>query len=460
MRGRGYEVVAMLLLAGLLAGAVACRGEEPEVAQGTAIAIAPTAIATKTGQLVPEPTATPAPTLIPTIAPTPSPTRAPEPAPTPTLIPTPTHTPVPLSALDAATLADLNARTHSGRTHLHNAVIHGDNLRVEALIDAGADVNMADIEGYTPLHDAVRFSNIEAARALIEAGANINASADRDGYTPLHEVSRGHEIPGAHIAIADTVQILVAAGANMNATDDQRKTVLHRLPRAYRSIGGRGLTKSIQEVRSDMEFALHMLIAAGADVNIRDQNGETPLHAAVEYRIPVDIVQAMIDAGADVNTHTDADVPVIVTAIWVGHEDVVLILLDAGATVDYPEIFEEMLFRVVWNNLSKLIAPLVAVGADLNMVSVPYVATPLEIAAQEGHTETVLALIEAGADPNAVGGDYFTSPLQIAARKEYAEMALGLIAAGADASLQTADGKTAADLAAEHGYDELATLLR
>ena len=330
---------------------------------------------------------------------------------------------------------------------------------MEALIEAGADVNMADGEGYTPLHEAVRFGNIEAARALIEAGANINASAERDGYTPLHEVSRGHEIPGAHIAIADTVLLLVAAGADVNATDDQGKTVLHRLPRAYRYPGGGDLTKSIQEVRADMESALRMLIDAGADVNVRDQDGATPLHAAVEYGIPVDIVQAMIDAGADVNTHTDADVPVIVTAIWVAHEDAALALLDADATVDYPEIFEEMLFRVVWNNLSKLVAPLVAVGADPNMLSVPYDATPLKIAAQEGHTETVVALIAAGADVNASSEGGYTA-LHIAARNGHTESARALLDAGGDASMQTADGKTAADLAAENGHSELAGLLR
>jgi len=112
---------------------------------------------------------------------------------------------------------------------LNRAVFHGHVRLVECLIELGADVNQPLAEtGETPLHAAVcksgdeRFDTI--VRRLVEAGADPNCATQpgvtteafmRDvrtrGETPLHRA--------AAFASANVIQTLVAAGARLDARD-------------------------------------------------------------------------------------------------------------------------------------------------------------------------------------------------------------------------------------------------
>jgi ankyrin repeat protein len=105
--------------------------------------------------------------------------------------------------------ADVNA---GSRTPLHAAVINGHDACVRMLLSAGADPNVTDNAGITPLHYAIFRGN--AVWELIAAGADVNAGS----WTPLH--SAAHE--GSEVF----VQMLVAAGSNPNAVDDEGRTPL------------------------------------------------------------------------------------------------------------------------------------------------------------------------------------------------------------------------------------------
>ena len=73
------------------------------------------------------------------------------------------------------------------------------------------------------------------------------------------------------------------------------------------------------------------LLAAGADVGARDNEGNTPLHEA-SMEGHMDVVRALLAAGADVNARNDSygDTP-LHGASCHGHMDVVRALLAAGA---------------------------------------------------------------------------------------------------------------------------------
>ena len=117
---------------------------------------------------------------------------------------------------------------------------------------------------------------------------------------------------------------------------------------------------------------LNRLIKAGANVNVTDEEGETPLFGAA-YEGHTDAVIALLEAGAYVNAvgvGSFSSATPLHKAANEGHTDAVIALLKAGADVN-------------------------ATDEDGN--------TPLHWAAYFGHTDAVVALLKAGADVNATG---------------------------------------------------------
>ena len=108
----------------------------------------------------------------------------------------------------------------AGDMPLHVAVSYGHPKIVKLLLDAGAKVEAPDSYGWMPLHLAA-FCGDDAAtqeivRLLLEAKAEVDVVTESGGVTPLIAAcDRGH---------ADTVKLLVAAGANLHARDGDGKS--------------------------------------------------------------------------------------------------------------------------------------------------------------------------------------------------------------------------------------------
>jgi ankyrin repeat protein len=99
-------------------------------------------------------------------------------------------------------------------------------------------------------------------------------------------------------------------------------------------------------------------------------------------------------------------------------------------------------------------------GADANAVArnTELEVAPLHSAAAGGHDSIVKLLVEHGADPNARQRGGFV-PLHAAAQNGDRASVEALLEHGADKTAATDDGKTAAQLAAAAGHDDLAELL-
>lgn len=115
--------------------------------------------------------------------------------------------------------------------------------------------------GDTALHMAAAAFHRPAAESLIEHGAVCRAR-NRRGAEPLHYAAdANHWQPAAQ---KDTIEYLLAAGADPNALDKSGVSPLHRA------------------VRTRASDAVRALLAGGADVSARNRNGSTPLHLAVQ----------------------------------------------------------------------------------------------------------------------------------------------------------------------------------
>jgi hypothetical protein len=118
----------------------------------------------------------------------------------------------------------------------------------------------------TPLHLAAAGYRVNIAKALIKAGANPNSSANHRKGTPLHYASDGvagspEWNPGLQVKM---IELLVKAGAEINAQDKNGATPLHRA------------------VRTRCAKAVEILLKRGADPTLKNKPGSTPFHLAVQ----------------------------------------------------------------------------------------------------------------------------------------------------------------------------------
>jgi ankyrin repeat protein len=102
-------------------------------------------------------------------------------------------------------------------TPLLGAAMRGDNAMVEFLISRDADPNL-DVTD-TPLNRAVINNHAETVKLLLAKGAKVN-HADEDMMTPLHYAA------SVHYGDTDVVDALLAAKADRNARNKDKKTPL------------------------------------------------------------------------------------------------------------------------------------------------------------------------------------------------------------------------------------------
>ena len=300
-------------------------------------------------------------------------------------------------ALLAGAGGDPNSRAKkNGATPLYQALSSKiDAKAVSALLDAGADPDLHGEGGRTALHQAVggnawdNGADLEIVRALIAAGADVNAR-DEDGLPPLFLAAMNkNSIP--------VINALIEAGADpkerITVNGVSGLTLLHAatandgngpLVAALLSEGqnpdvqtNNGFTPMFAAIRgNDESVVLNLLLQAGADVNARNDEGESPLHVAAR-RLKPGLVRTLLEAGANPNRtnlgghtalHNASAHPVITGWSTTKHEETVRTLLRAGA--------------------------------DLNATT-ERGFTPLHIAANSFNPVAVEILLDTGADPNA-----------------------------------------------------------
>ncbi len=175
----------------------------------------------------------------------------------------------------------VNSHDVRGLTPLSYGAIYGNRAIIEALINYGADPNASDNYGNTPLMQAAMNNHPDIVELLVDYGAKVNyrGSLRINNFKILGGSALMAAVAGGNL---ESVQQLVAMGADLEAPDDSGKTAL-----CHAAIAGR------------LAIA-HYLIAAGAHLDPRDEFGRTPLMFAVIHFHP-QMVKLLIAAGANVH---------------------------------------------------------------------------------------------------------------------------------------------------------------
>ena len=170
------------------------------------------------------------------------------------------------------------------------------------------------------------------------------------------------------------------------------------------------------------------LLGDGADPDIaRELAGATPLLVAAQEG-ELEIAQALIDAGADLDRGSDSDLTPLLIASDRGHADVVDLLIQSGANVLVARADNYTALHVAtYRQHLPVIELLLAAGSPRNPSESGW--SPLTYAAQDGFDDGGSLLLKAGADPDGPGDG--PSPLYLAAQNGHETFVALLLDAGA-----------------------------
>ena len=253
----------------------------------------------------------------------------------------------------------------------------------------------------------------------------------------------------------EAVKQHLAAGTDVNAKDDDGYTPLdYAVPagkeetadllRKHGGISGAEDSIHVAAIMGKIE-AVKQHLAAGADVNAKHMNGSTPLHWAA-WEGHMEVVELLIAKGADVNAKNNKSITPLDAAITRSHTEIADLLRKHGGKTG-----EEL------KAAGKPTAP-VAEAASPEPPTAKAPDISIHQAAYDGNIEAVKQHLAAGTDVNAKA-DGGVTPLHGAAAGGQNEIAELLIAEGADVNAKDENGSTPLHLAAWKGHFETAELL-
>jgi ankyrin repeat protein len=216
--------------------------------------------------------------------------------------------------------ADVNDALPDGASALVVAAHSGHGRLAAFLLDTGANPNGAAV-GYTALHAAVLRSDLELVKALLAHGASPNAQLTKG--TPVRRNSQDFELPKTLIGATpyllaakflepDIMRVLAAAGADTllamkdGATPLMAASGLGIVAPAQdekRGTDRRGLAildGGIAEPESRVLETVTAALTLGSDINAVNPAGDSALHVASAQGYDT-VVRLLVERGADLN---------------------------------------------------------------------------------------------------------------------------------------------------------------
>ena len=346
--------------------------------------------------------------------------------------------------------ADQNIEDENGNSWIHYAVREDCRKVLQSIVDKGADVNGTNKKNITPLMLASVKGNIDAVNVLLRAGADQTIE-DANGYTWIHYAVVGD-------CRKDVLQSIVDLGAKVNAKTKQYTTAL-----------------MLASSKGNID-AINILLSAGADHAIADADGDSCIHYAVRGDCRKEVLQSIVDKGADVNATNNKNITPLMLASTKGNVDAVNLLLSAGAdqTIEDDTGYTWIHYAVFGDCRKEVLQSIVDLGAKVN-AKTKQNTTALMLASRKGNIDAINVLLSAqgvqaiedingnswihyavlgdcskevlqsiidqGADVNATNKQNAT-PLMLASKKGNVDVMNVLLSAGANMALKSMCGNT------------------
>ncbi|CAM9800522.1 unnamed protein product, partial [Scytosiphon promiscuus] len=371
--------------------------------------------------------------------------------------------------------AFVHARDDEENTALHLAATEGSSKSAQALLKYGAEINDRNYYGRTPLALAAEHNRCEVVELLLDAGADVNAPADYDdGSTAL--------VLAAESDCPDAITLLAQRGADVDAKNENGDSALHlaaeqnhvrsvdvlvgasanmegtagTLVAAFRFAYFRWKEEGEESSYAEEFAAMIALLKHGADANALDSEerdawleGSTPkglLQNCAGLGCPLPLVQAVLDAGADIEFRDARGCTPLHNAIEQGHHEIFRTLLLHGADPDAPDKDGRTVLHkiaVVDRNRAVYMDDLIRAGASTRTKDLRGL-TPLHIAAWSRRLDVMLALLRSGTDVASVTNDGCT-PLHLAVTTANFDLNAAEAAEAVELLLRWGADETAAD---------------
>lgn len=327
---------------------------------------------------------------------------------------------------------------------LHCAVQSGNAAMCEYILNFNSDVNVRDYAGNTALHNAASDKNYDLCVLLLSRGAKVNAR-NNNQQTPLMRVVLADSGHGVHDALRElravrAWRLLVEAGAEVDAQDDQEKTVMDYVFQVGPGAVALGMStpfapippqvpwspgeKPARVIGTVNDTSGELLRASFFTKYVETSTGRWRDAAAPEslfmaaHEGDADRVKRLLDAGQDVNRRDRDGETALHFAVRAGRAEMVKFLLDNNADINAQGIHCGMpIHYAAALGEREILELLLARGVDVN-VRHAHNDRALHWAVAASQGPCVIALVRKGADAAVFGSHYSPLTLALKMRKE------------------------------------------
>ncbi len=358
--------------------------------------------------------------------------------------------------------ADINIRNKKGLTPIATSIEHGQAEQVNFFAINGADIHAEDAKKNTPLTSVLARSDDMYKALVVKQNAS---SIDSEGNTPLVVALKRN-------AAFERVQYIADLDSNVNARNRDGESALFVAVQKNNRAAGELLlsrnadifaanTQNISPLRLSLESqnGSEQWLLNSTTIAARDGSGNSVLHYAAEWSLPNDVMNFLIQKGADVNAVNGNGETPLFSAAKADNAAAIDSLVKSGASLAARDhLGSSPLHAAVRWDAFTAAERLINLGFNIDSQNVAG-KTPLAEAAVEGNITMARLLLSRGANPNTYDQNGRTC-LSDAIRGGQFEMTKLLLSAKANPQIQDLSGRTPYHEAASLGDKDIIDLLK